>query len=174
MVHELADYERAASQCHLGAEQLQEALFGKRPALFGHVAEEGAPTGGSEAGSAADPADTSAGGGRVVGFALWFLNFSTWRGTHGIYLEDLYVRPADRRGGHGRALLRELARIAVERGWSRVEWSVLSWNEPSIRFYQQLGARPMDEWTVYRLADDALPTLATTPSMCRDEPRAVG
>ncbi len=91
--------------------------------------------------------------------ALWFLNFSTWRGVHGIYLEDLYVRPEARGGGHGKALLRELARICVARGYERLEWSVLNWNEPSIAFYESLGARPQDEWTVYRLTDGALAEL---------------
>lgn len=94
--------------------------------------------------------------GATVGFALWFRNFSTWTGTHGIYLEDLYVRPGARGGGHGKALLAELARIAVERGCSRLEWSVLDWNEPSIGFYKALGAQPMDEWTVFRLTGPAL------------------
>jgi len=111
--------------------------FGANPALFGLVAED----------------DST---GEPVGFALWFLNFSTWRGPHGIYLEDLYVSPASRGGGHGKALLLELARIAVERGYSRMEWSVLDWNEPSINFYKSLGAVPMDGWTTYRLTDGAL------------------
>ncbi|MZF53811.1 GNAT family N-acetyltransferase [Streptomyces sp. SID5594] len=97
----------------------------------------------------------------VVGFALWFLNFSTWRGVHGFYLEDLYVRPDRRGGGHGKALLAELARICVERGYERLEWSVLNWNAPSIAFYESLGARPQDEWTVYRLTDGALARLGT-------------
>ena len=96
--------------------------------------------------------------GAAVGFALYFLNFSTWNGTHGIYLEDLFVLPDARGGGHGRALLRELARIAVERGYGRVDWSVLDWNEPSIGFYKSLGAVPMDEWTTMRLTGDALQT----------------
>lgn len=96
-----------------------------------------------------------------MGFALWFLNFSTWRGVHGIYLEDLYVRPTSRGGGHGKALLAELARICVERGYERLEWSVLNWNTPSIDFYESLGARPQDEWTVYRLTDGALAELGS-------------
>ena len=95
--------------------------------------------------------DSPVDGEPIVGFALWFLNYSTWEGTHGIYLEDLYVRPESRGGGHGKALLRELARIAVERGYARVEWSVLDWNEPSINFYGSLGAGPMDGWHVFRL-----------------------
>ncbi len=138
LVHELARYERAPDECHLTVEQLRSALFTESPALYGHVAE----------------AD-----GTVAGFALWFLNFSTWRGTHGIYLEDLFVRPEHRGGGLGRALLRELARECVARGYSRFEWWVLDWNTPAINFYTSLGAVPMDEWTVFRLTGDALTRL---------------
>lgn len=136
LVRELAEYEKALDEVRATEEQLREALFGERPAAFAHIAES---------------AD-----GEPVGFALWFLNFSTWRGVHGIYLEDLYVRPQARGGGHGKALLGELARICVERGYERLEWSVLNWNKPSIDFYEALGARPQDEWTVYRLTDEAL------------------
>ncbi|MBT2408382.1 MULTISPECIES: GNAT family N-acetyltransferase [unclassified Streptomyces] len=139
MIRELAEYERVPHEARAGEEQLREALFGERPAAFSHVAE-------SEEGE-------------VVGFSVWFLNFSTWRGVHGIYLEDLYVRPGVRGGGYGKALLAELARICVERGYGRLEWSVLNWNEPSIGFYERLGARPQDEWTVYRLTDEALAKL---------------
>lgn len=135
MVHELAGYEREPDAVRMTEEQLHEALFGERPAVFAHVVDDGE---------------------RLLGFALWFLNFSTWEGTHGIYLEDLYVRPEARGGGHGTALLRTLARCAVERGWARVEWSVLNWNEPSIGFYRSLGARPQDEWSVFRLTGEAL------------------
>ena len=92
--------------------------------------------------------------------AVWFLNFSTWRGTHGVYLEDLYVQPGHRGTGLGRELLRTLAGVCVEQGYSRLEWSVLDWNAPSIEFYQAAGAVPMDEWTVYRLTDDALRSFA--------------
>ncbi|MGC5363127.1 N-acetyltransferase family protein [Streptomyces sp. DT24] len=137
MVRELADYEKALHEARATPEQLHEALFGERPAAYAHIAE-------------------SDGTGEPVGFALWFLNFSTWRGVHGIYLEDLYVRPRNRGGGHGKALLTELARICVERGYERLEWSVLNWNTPSIAFYESLGARPQDEWSVYRLTDTAL------------------
>ncbi|MCX5227708.1 MULTISPECIES: GNAT family N-acetyltransferase [unclassified Streptomyces] len=136
LVRDLAEYEKALDEVRTTPEQLQEALFGERPAAFAHVAETE--------------------DGEVVGFAIWFLNFSTWRGVHGIYLEDLYVRPEVRGGGHGKALLTELARICVERGYERLEWSVLNWNKPSIDFYESLGARPQDEWTVYRLTDGAL------------------
>jgi GNAT superfamily N-acetyltransferase len=139
LVRELADYERALHEVRLTEEQLHERLFGEAPALFGHVAEHG---------------------GQVVGMALWFLNFSTWRGTHGIYLEDLYVSPPHRGTGLGKELLRTLAALCVERGYSRLEWSVLDWNTPSIDFYRAAGAEPMDEWTVFRLTDDALTEFA--------------
>ncbi|MFJ8664247.1 GNAT family N-acetyltransferase [Streptomyces sp. NPDC093600] len=139
MVRELAEYEKALDEARASEDQLREALFGERPAAFAHIAETDE--------------------GEVAGFALWFLNFSTWRGVHGIYLEDLYVRPSLRGGGHGKALLRELARICVERGYERMEWSVLDWNTPSIDFYKSLGAKPQDEWTVYRLTDEALASL---------------
>ncbi|MGW6397344.1 N-acetyltransferase family protein [Streptomyces sp. NPDC055134] len=142
LVRELADYEEALHEARATEEQLREALFGERPAAFAHIAED----------------DTT---GEPVGFCLWFLNFSTWRGVHGIYLEDLYVRPGARGGGHGKALLTELARICVERGYARLEWSVLNWNEPSIDFYKALGAAPQDEWTVYRLTDGALARLGS-------------
>ncbi|MBM7436768.1 GNAT family N-acetyltransferase [Streptomyces sp. HB132] len=140
MVRELAEYEKALDEANATVEQLREALFGERPAAYAHVA-------------------VSDDDGEVVGFALWFLNFSTWRGVHGVYLEDLYVRPERRGGGYGKALLRELARICVERGYGRLEWSVLDWNAPSIAFYESLGARPQSEWTVYRLHGGALAEL---------------
>lgn len=139
LVRELADYEKALHEARLTEEQLTGVLFGESPALFGHVAEDG---------------------GQVVGIALWFLNFSTWRGTHGIYLEDLYVSPAHRGTGLGRELLRTLAAVCVERGYARLEWSVLDWNTPSIEFYEAAGAVPLDEWTVFRLTDDALTAFA--------------
>ncbi|MFD4613355.1 GNAT family N-acetyltransferase [Streptomyces sp. NPDC058440] len=139
LICELAEYEKALDEVRATPEQLAEALFGERPAAFAHIAQD---------------AD-----GEVVGFALWFLNFSTWRGVHGIYLEDLYVRPEARGGGYGRALLTELARVCVERGYERLEWSVLNWNRPAIGFYEALGARPQDEWTVYRLTDEPLKAL---------------
>ncbi|MEU8521399.1 GNAT family N-acetyltransferase [Streptomyces sp. NBC_01216] len=141
MVRELADYEKALREVRATAEQLREALFGERPAAFAHIAETDE--------------------GEVAGFSLWFVSFSTWRGVHGIHLEDLYVRPGARGGGHGKALLRELARTCVERGYERLEWSVLRWNTPAIDFYESLGAGPQDEWEVYRLTDDALHALGT-------------
>jgi len=141
LVRELADYEKALDEAKLTEEQLTGVLFGDIPALFGHVA-------------VADD-------GAVVGMALWFLNFSTWRGTHGIYLEDLYVQPAHRGSGLGKELLRTLAALCVERGYSRLEWSVLDWNTPSIDFYKAAGAIGMDGWTTFRLTDDALTGFAT-------------
>jgi GNAT superfamily N-acetyltransferase len=95
-------------------------------------------------------------GGVVQGFALWFLNYSTWEGAHGIYLEDLYVSPEARGEGHGKALLQHLAATAINNGYARVEWSVLDWNEPSITFYRNLGALPMDGWSTFRLTGTAL------------------
>jgi GNAT superfamily N-acetyltransferase len=144
LVRELAEYEKALQEVRLTEEQLASCLFGDSPALFGHVAEHD---------------------GTVVGVALWFLNFSTWRGTHGVYLEDLYVQPRHRGTGLGRELLRTLAQICVDRGYSRLEWSVLDWNTPSIEFYQAAGAVPMDEWTVFRLTDDALSAFAARPGL---------
>jgi GNAT superfamily N-acetyltransferase len=144
LVRELADYEKALNEARLTEAQLTGALFGDSPALFGHVAV----------------ADDGAVPGEVVGIALWFLNFSTWRGTHGIYLEDLYVSPRHRGSGLGRELLRALAAVCVERGYSRLEWAVLDWNAPSIEFYKAAGAVPMDGWTVFRLTDDALTDFA--------------
>ncbi|RRO12719.1 GNAT family N-acetyltransferase [Saccharopolyspora rhizosphaerae] len=140
LVHELARYEREPDSCHLTEEQLRTALFGPDPALFGHVAEVD---------------------GSVVGLSLWFLNFSTWEGVHGMYLEDLYVRPEHRGAGLGKELLRTLAHECVARGYARLEWSVLDWNEPSIAFYEAQGAFPMDGWTTYRLTGEALTTFGS-------------
>jgi len=139
LIRNLAEYERALAEVTATEQDLAGALLADRPSLFAHVAEED---------------------GRVVGFALWFLNYSTWLGRHGIYLEDLYVIPESRGRGHGRALLAELARICVERGYGRLEWWVLDWNSPARRFYESLGAVAMDEWTVHRLTGPALRALA--------------
>lgn len=139
LVRELAEYERALHEVRATEEDLRSSLFGPEPRVFAHVVEHE---------------------GEVVGFALWFLSFSTWLGSHGIYLEDLYVSPQARGHGYGKALLTELAKIADERGYGRVEWSVLDWNAPAIGFYTSLGALPQDEWTVYRLTGDALTRLA--------------
>lgn len=153
MVRELAQYEKALDEVRATPEQLHDALFGAHPAVFALIAELD-----SAAGSGADSGSGS--GGRTVGFALWFRNFSTWTGTHGVYLEDLYVTPEARGGGHGKALLAELASICVTRGYERFEWSVLDWNEPSIGFYRSLGAVGQEDWTVQRLAGEPLRTLA--------------
>lgn len=144
MVRELGDFEKSLHEVKSTEEQLHAALFGPHPAAFAHVALD----------------EVS---GETVGFALWFLNFSTWTGVHGLYLEDLYVRPSARGGGHGRALLAALARICVERGYGRFEWSVLDWNEPAIGFYKALGAVPMDEWTVFRMTGEPLTALGAAP-----------
>jgi GNAT superfamily N-acetyltransferase len=142
LVTDLATYECAADRVELTPEALEAALFGDRPAAFAHVAEVN---------------------GEVAGFALWFLSFSTWLGRHGIYLEDLYVRPEQRRRGLGKALLEELARLCVERGYGRLEWSVLDWNTPAIDFYLAHGASPMGDWTVFRLTGEPLRRLGQGP-----------
>lgn len=145
MIRELADYEHALEHARATPEQLRTALFGDRPAAFALMAEE-------------------EGTGAAVGFALWFLNFSTWTGTHGIHLEDLYVRPGARGGGHGKALLAALTAICEDRGYQRLEWAVLDWNEPSIGFYKSLGAEHRHEWHNFRLSGQALSELAATRS----------
>ncbi|HEY2507340.1 MAG TPA: GNAT family N-acetyltransferase [Streptosporangiaceae bacterium] len=139
LIRDLAEYERALAEVTATKEQLQQSLFGPDPAVFAHVAEHE---------------------GEVAGFALWFLNYSTWVGRHGIYLEDLYVRPELRRLGYGRALLTELAALCAERGYGRLEWAVLDWNLPARQFYESLGATGMTEWTVHRLTGQALASLA--------------
>ncbi len=135
LIRDLAEYERLSHEVVLSEDAMKEHLFGARPYAEVLLAEEGD---------------------EVVGFALFFHNYSTFVGKPGIYLEDLFVKPEHRSKGHGRALLTALAKIAVERDCGRMEWSVLNWNEPSIQFYKALGAIAMDEWTVYRLTGDAL------------------
>jgi GNAT superfamily N-acetyltransferase len=138
-IRELAAYERLAHEVVAGEADIDRALFGENPRAFCDIAEwEGAP----------------------AGFALWFYNFSTFRGRHGIYLEDLFVRPEHRGRGIGRALLAGLARRCVAEDLPRLEWWVLDWNEPALAFYRSLGAAPMDEWTVQRLTGEALARLA--------------
>jgi GNAT superfamily N-acetyltransferase len=139
LIRELAEYERAPDEVTGTEDDLRRALFAAQPAVFAHVAEHE---------------------GLVAGFALWFVNYSTWLGRHGLYLEDLYVTPELRGQGLGRALLAELAAICVRRGYGRLEWWVLDWNEPARGFYASLGAIPMDEWTVHRLTGPALHELA--------------
>jgi GNAT superfamily N-acetyltransferase len=141
LIRDLASYEKALAEVTGSEQDLRQALLAEPPAVFAHVAEHD---------------------GEVGGFALWYLSFSTWQAGHGIYLEDLYVRPELRGLGLGRALLAELARICVERGYPRLEWAVLDWNTPSRGFYASLGAAEMSEWIVNRLSGPALRDLAAT------------
>jgi GNAT superfamily N-acetyltransferase len=139
LICDLAAYERAPNEVTATKEQLVDVLFGQKPAAEVLLAfENGTP----------------------AGFAVFFHNFSTWLGRPGLYLEDLFVKPEMRGKGYGRALLVDLARIARERGCGRMEWAVLNWNDPAIQFYRKLGAKPMDEWTVFRLAHDGIAKLA--------------
>ena len=138
-IRELAEYEKLSHEMVATEGQIASALFGERPLAEVVIASlDGAPQ----------------------GFALFFPNYSTFLGRPGLYLEDLFVRPGARGAGLGRELLKHLARVAVERGWGRLEFSVLDWNEPSIAFYKKMGATPMDEWTVFRVTGDALKQLA--------------
>ncbi|WP_417803043.1 GNAT family N-acetyltransferase [Thermophilibacter provencensis] len=137
-IRELADYEGMLDEVVADEATLEEWLFDRRAAEVVFALEEG----------------------REVGFALFFHNFSTFLGRSGVYLEDLYVRPEHRGKGYGKALLKRLARIALERGCGRLEWWCLDWNRPSIDFYLSMGAEPMSDWTVYRVAGDALAELA--------------
>jgi len=142
LILELAAYEREPDAVEASPDDLHRALFAENPLLHGLVAEldpDGSP--------------------QVAGMALWFVSYSTWRGRHGIWLEDLIVRPQARGLGLGGALLRELAAEAVRRGYARLEWNVLDWNAPALRFYAGLGAEPLAEWTVHRLDGAALDTL---------------
>ncbi|HEU4616503.1 MAG TPA: GNAT family N-acetyltransferase [Gammaproteobacteria bacterium] len=139
LIGELAEYERLEAQFVAERGQLSRHLFGERPVAEALIAEVD---------------------GAAAGFALYFHTFSTFLGLPGLYLEDLYVRESTRGRGVGRALLSRVARIAVERGCGRLEWSVLDWNEPAIRFYRRIGAAPMDDWTIYRLTGAALEELA--------------
>jgi len=139
LIRDLATYERAPNEVTATEEQLVDVLFGEKPAAEVLLAfERDAP----------------------VGFAVFFHNFSTWLGRPGLYLEDLFVRPEKRGNGYGRALLVHLAKIARDRGCGRMEWAVLNWNEPAIKFYRKLDAKPMEEWTVFRLTSDGIAELA--------------
>ncbi|MFT3712709.1 MAG: GNAT family N-acetyltransferase [Archangium sp.] len=141
LICDLAEYERARDEVKTNVEALTEQLFGAHPGAEAVIGEiDGTPR----------------------GFALFFHNFSTWHGKRGLYLEDLYVEPASRGSGLGKALLVHLAKIAVERKCARFEWSVLDWNEPALKFYAALGAKPMTEWTVHRVDGEALLRLAQT------------
>ena len=141
LIRELAEYERAPNDAVATESQLREVLFGEKPAaevLLAFAHDE------------------------PVGFAVYFFNFSTWLGRPGLYLEDLFVKPELRGKGYGRALLARLAQIAQERGCGRMEWAVLDWNEPAIQFYKKLGAKPVEEWTVFRLTSDGIAELAVS------------
>ena len=139
LIRDLATYERAPHEVTATEQQLVDVLFGERPAAEVLLAFEGESP---------------------VGFAVYFYNFSAWLGRPGLYLEDLFVKPEKRGKGYGRALLVELAKIARDRGCGRMEWAVLDWNEPAIKFYYTLGAKPMDEWTVFRLTSEEIAKLA--------------
>jgi GNAT superfamily N-acetyltransferase len=139
LVRELAEYEKLLHEVRATESDLDAALFCGAPRLFCEIAEFS---------------------GEVAGFAVWFVNFSTFSGRHGIYLEDLFVRPTLRGKGIGKALLAHLARECVANGWPRLQWSVLDWNTPSIEFYKSLGAVPVQEWTVFRVGGPALAALA--------------
>jgi GNAT superfamily N-acetyltransferase len=138
LIKELAEYERAPEQAVASSEDLQRALFCEDPKVFCEIVEVD---------------------GSVIGFAIWFLNFSTWQGKHGIYLEDLFIRLSHRGQGWGKKLLQHLASKCTENNWGRFQWWVLDWNEPAIEFYKSLGAVAMDEWTVYRVSGDELENL---------------
>ena len=140
LIYELAVYEKAPEQMVATVDQINGSLFKDNPVAFCHVAEVD---------------------GQIVGIALWFLNYSTWLGKPGIYLEDLYVQPEYRGHGIGKGFMKTLAQLCTERGYERFQWWVLDWNKPSIEFYKSLGAVPMDEWTVFRLSGDALKKFAS-------------
>jgi len=141
LIRDLATYERAPDEVVATEEQLIEVLFGERPVAEVLLAFEGESP---------------------VGFAVYFYNFSTWLGRPGLYLEDLFVKPEKRGKGYGRALLVDLAKIARDRGCGRMEWAVLNWNEPAIKFYHALGAQPMHDWTVFRLTRNEIARLANS------------
>jgi GNAT superfamily N-acetyltransferase len=141
LIKDLAEYEKAPLEAKATIQQIEETIFGNNPVAYCHVAEDK---------------------GLVVGISIWFLNYSTWVGKPGIYLEDLYVDPEYRGKGYGLSLLKELGKICVERDYERLQWWVLDWNQPSIDFYTSLGAVPMDEWTVYRVSGEALKKLGTS------------
>jgi GNAT superfamily N-acetyltransferase len=139
LVRELADYEKLSGEVDATPEAIAAALFSAQPRLFCDIAEWN---------------------GEPAGFAVWFLNFSTFRGRHGIYLEDIFVRTSFRNKGIGKALMARLAKRCVDEGWARIEWAVLDWNEPSIDFYRAIGATVMDEWRICRLSGKALASFA--------------
>jgi GNAT superfamily N-acetyltransferase len=144
LVCELADYERLQAEMDATPEAIAAALFAPQPRLFCDIAEWN---------------------GEAAGLAIWFLNFSTFRGRHGIYLEDIFVRPDHRGRGIGKALMARLARRCVEQDYARVEWAVLNWNAPSIAFYKSIGANVLDDWKICRLTGKALHNFAAKGAM---------
>ena len=140
LIHDLAHYEKAPNEVEATEKELLATIFIDNPKVF------------------CDVVDVD---GEIVGMAIWFLNYSTWQGKHGIYLEDLYVDPKFRGQGHGKALLGKLAQICIENGYKRLQWWVLDWNESAIDFYNSIGAQPMDQWTVFSVSGSSLRKLAT-------------
>ena len=142
LIKDLAEYEKAPDEVKATERELIETIFADSPKVFCDFVEVD---------------------GDIAGMAIWFLNYSTWQGKHGIYLEDLYVKPDYRGRGYGKALLQHLASICIERGYGRFQWWVLDWNSPAIEFYRSLGAEAMSEWTVYRVSDEPLRRLGGLP-----------
>jgi GNAT superfamily N-acetyltransferase len=140
LIKDLAEYEKAPDQVEATESDLKATIFGKEPKVFCDVVEVD---------------------GEIAGMAIWFLNYSTWQGKHGIYLEDLFIKPEYRGRGYGKALLVHLAKLCEKKGFGRFQWWVLDWNSPAIEFYRSLGAEAMDEWTVYRVSGKALKDLGT-------------
>lgn len=138
LIHDLAVYEKAPNEVEATEKELLETIFSSDPKVFCDLVEVD---------------------GEIAGMAIWFLNYSTWQGKHGIYLEDLFIKPEYRGRGYGKALLKHLAKICDEKGYGRFQWWVLDWNSPAIEFYRSLGAVAMDEWTVYRVSGQALKEL---------------
>ncbi len=138
LIQDLATYEKAPEQVEASTEDLLNTIFASDPRVFCDLVEVD---------------------GQIAGMAIWFLNYSTWQAKHGIYLEDLFIKPEYRGRGYGKALLKHLAKICDEKGYGRLQWWVLDWNSPAIEFYKSLGAEAMDEWTVYRTSGKALKDL---------------
>ena len=138
LIHDLAVYEKAPNEVEATEKELLETIFSSEPKVFCDLVEVD---------------------GEIAGMAIWFLNYSTWQGKHGIYLEDLFIKPEYRGRGYGKALLKHLAKICDDKGYGRFQWWVLDWNSPAIEFYRSLGAVAMDEWTVYRVSGQALKEL---------------
>jgi GNAT superfamily N-acetyltransferase len=138
LIQDLATYEKAPEQVEASKEDLLNTIFVKDPRVFCDLVEVD---------------------GQVAGMAIWFLNYSTWQAKHGIYLEDIFIKPEYRGRGYGKALLKHLAKICDEKGYGRLQWWVLDWNSPAIEFYKSFGAEAMDEWTVYRTSGQALKDL---------------